>query len=90
MMFSSDTTPEARRLLLDIIRRQAPERRLAIALSAGEATREMIRADLRARFPDAGEEELHARFLERWLGPELAGKVMAYRAARASAANPSP
>jgi hypothetical protein len=88
MLFSSDTTPEARRILIEIIRRQRPEQRLAIALDATDAARDMIRADLRARFPGANDEELHARFLERWLGAELARSVLAHRASRPTAPDP--
>ena len=88
MLFASDTSPEARAVLLAILRGQAPERRLQIALAATDAAREMIRADLRERFPGASDEELHERFLERWLGAEVAGPVIAHRRAHARPAGP--
>lgn len=76
MLFASDTSPETRRILLEIIRAQSPERRLEIALAATEAAREMVRADLASRYPDADAARLHALFLERWLGEDLARRVL--------------
>ena len=78
MLFASDTSPETRRILLEIIRGQSSERRLEIALAATDAARDMIRADLAARFPDADAAQLHAHFLQRWLGEDLARKVLAW------------
>jgi hypothetical protein len=76
MLFASDTSPETRRILLEIIRGQSPERRLEIALAATDVARDLVRADLAARFPDADASRLHALFLERWLGHDLARKVL--------------
>lgn len=67
-------------MLLEIIRGQGPERRLEIALEATDAARDMIRADLTLRFPEADAARLHALFLERWLGAKLAGEVLRHMA----------
>jgi hypothetical protein len=84
MIFSADTTPEARRILLDIIRRQRPEQRPAIALTATDATRDMIRADVRSPFPDADDAELHARFLDRWAATLRLSELLARARVEAS------
>ena len=67
-------------MLLEIIRGQGPERRLEIALAATDAARDMIRADLAQRFPEADATRLHALFLERWLGAKLAAGVLQHMA----------
>ncbi len=76
MLFARDTSPETRLILLEIVRRQSPARRLEIALAATDAARDMIRADLAERFPQADASRLHALFLERWLGAELAAQAL--------------
>ena len=44
--------------------------------------RQLQLAGLRARFPEESEEQLELRLAERWLGPELFGRVMEQRRAR--------
>ncbi len=79
MLFSEDTSPEARALLIESYRAMTPQRRFEIALQATEAARAMVRADIAARYPDATPKKRHELFLERWIGPELTREVLAAR-----------
>jgi len=79
---SPDTSPEAERVLIEIARRMPPERKLQLAGQLGDAMRDLMKAGLRARHPEASREDLDRRFVELWLGPELAGPFLRAREAR--------
>jgi hypothetical protein len=64
---SRDTTDEAQRKHYDLMRGLPPEKRLALAFELTQATRNIIIADLRFRFPKADEEEIRRRFIARIL-----------------------
>ena len=81
-----DTTKEARDFQLDVFRRMRPAQRAALALDATEFARRMVMADVRRCHPGSSADELHARFVERWLGPELARLALEHRSRRADAA----
>lgn len=67
---SPDTTPEAQRVLFDLMRRTPAWKRLRLACELVQTTRGLMLADLRRRFPEAGEEELRRRFIARVLARE--------------------
>ena len=67
---SADTTPEAQRTQWALMRRLPASRRLALAFELTQATRKLILADLRHRFPQASEEEIRRRFIARVLPRE--------------------
>jgi hypothetical protein len=52
-------------IYLEALRRMTPEQRLLKALELTELSRELFRAGLRRRFPEAGEAELQRIYLER-------------------------
>lgn len=55
------TDPKPRpndRIYVDALRHMTPEQRLAKAIELGELSRELLRAGLRQRFPEADEAEL--------------------------------
>ncbi len=54
-----------RRRYLEALRRQTPEQRLFKAFELTELSRELFRAGLRQRFPEASEAELQQIYLER-------------------------
>ncbi len=72
---SPDTSPEAERVLIELLRRTPPWRRLQLADQMSRTARELSMAGLRMRFPGAGEAELRRRFADIHLGPELAARV---------------
>jgi hypothetical protein len=61
-----DTKPQPnRRLYIETLRAMTSEQRIAKAFELSEMTRDLLRAGLRARYPDASEEELHRFHLRR-------------------------
>jgi len=77
MLFSRDTSPEARRMLIELLRRKTPAEKLAMVGDAFEMARDLTITGLRLRHPDASASELEVLYLEHLLSPELARKVMA-------------
>lgn len=67
---SPDTTPEAQRKHYDLMRRLSPEQKLSMAFALTDATRTLVLADLKHRFPDADENEIKRRFIARVLSRE--------------------
>ena len=53
------------RLYIETLRRMTPEQRLLKAFELSELGKELFRAGLRRRFPDATSEEFQALFLKR-------------------------
>ncbi len=82
MLFSRDTSPEAERVLVGLLRGKTPAQRLAMVFRLNELARTMARSGLRARNPGASEEEIEARYAELVLGREMAARVLAARKAR--------
>jgi len=54
-----------RQIYLEALRRLTPEQRLLKAFELTDLSRELFRAGLRQRFPEAGEAELQRIYLER-------------------------
>ena len=79
---SPDTSVEAEQVLIEITRRLSSERKLQLADRLGQAMRALMRSGLRDRHPQASPEELERRYVELWLGPELAPAFLTTRAAR--------
>lgn len=67
---SPDTSPEAQQVLFELTRRTPVWRRLQLTCELVQTTRLLMLADLRRRFPHAGEEELRRRLIARVLPRE--------------------
>ena len=67
---SPDTTPDAQRKQYELMRQLSPEQKLYLAFALTDATRKLVLADLRHRFPDADEDEIKRRFIARVLSRE--------------------
>jgi len=72
---SPDTSPEAERVMIELLRRAPIWRRLQLADSMSRTARLLAMSGIRQRFPQADEDELRRRFAELYLGPELAEKA---------------
>ena len=72
---SPDTSPEAERVLIELLRQAPAWRRLQLADHMSATVRNLCRAGLRSRHPKASERELRRRFADIHLGPELAAKA---------------
>ena len=77
MLFSRDTSPEARRILIEIFRRKSPAEKLAMVDDAFESAREFTMTGLRLRHAEASPSDLEVLYLEHLLGPEPARRVLA-------------
>lgn len=79
---SPDTSPEAERVLIELARKMSPERKLQLAGQFSASMRNLMRSGIQRRHPDASPEELERRFVELWLGPEIAPGFLRARALR--------
>jgi len=64
---SPDTTAHAQSKHYELMRQLSPEKRLSMAFALTDATRQLILADIRHRYPQANAEELRRRFIARVL-----------------------
>lgn len=83
---SPDTGLEAERVMIDLARRMPVERKLQLAGQLSEAMRDLVKAGIHTRHPEASAEELDRQFVELWLGPKLAGPFLRARQTRRHAA----
>ena len=60
---SLDTSPEAQQMMFELLRRTPVWKRLALTCELIQATRKLMLADLRRRFPQASEDELRRRLI---------------------------
>lgn len=72
---AEDTSPEAERVLIELLRQATPARKMEMVLSANRTARMLALAGLRERFPNDSEAKLRRRLADIWLGPELAAKA---------------
>ena len=87
MLFSRDTSPEARRILIELLRKQTPAEKLAMVDDLVAAARELVMSGLRLDHPGASPEELDTLYWRLALGPEVAGRALEARCARATHAS---
>ena len=69
---SSDTSPEAERILIELLRRAPAWRKLLLVEDTNRSVRDLLLAGLRERFPQDPPAVLRRRLADLWLGPELA------------------
>jgi hypothetical protein len=69
---AEDTTPEAERVMIDLLRRASPARKCQMIVSANLDGRALAMAGLRERHPQDSPARLRRRLADLWLGPELA------------------
>lgn len=70
-----DTTPRAREVQFEILRRMSFARKMELVEDANACTKELALAGLRMRHADATSDELRRRLLGILLGEELATKA---------------
>ena len=73
---SPDTSPEAERVLLDLLRQAPAWRKLRLVEDTNRSVKDLLMAGLRHRFPQDPPVVLRRRLADLWLGPELS--VAAY------------
>ncbi len=72
---SSDTSPEAERVQIELLRQAPTWRKLHLLAQMNSALRTLALSGLRERYPQAAPEELRRRLADLWLGPEVAARV---------------
>ena len=74
-LFPADTTPEARRVQVEVFRQMAPERRSALAVRLSRQLREVAEAGVRMRHPDYTQEQVRLAAIRLRLGNDLFRKA---------------
>lgn len=67
---SSDTSPDAQRVLFELLRGASAGEKLRLTCDLIQTLRKLVLSDLSRRFPKATEAELHRRLIARLLSPE--------------------
>jgi hypothetical protein len=70
-----DTSPEAWKVLIGLIRQMSPEERLARAFQYSAFVRAIVESGVRSAYPGASEREIFLRCAKRRLGAELFSKA---------------
>lgn len=73
---SPDTSPEAERVLIGLLRQASPARKARMMEDASRTTRRLMLAGLRQRHPLADEHEIKERLAILLFGNDLAGKFL--------------
>lgn len=69
---SPDTSPEAERVLIELLRQAPAWRKLRMVEDTNRSVKDLLLAGLRERFPTDPPSLLRRRLADLWLGPELA------------------
>jgi hypothetical protein len=72
---SSDTDPEAERVLIEAYRRMPASQKLQRVRELNHLVQSLALADIRRRYPTASPRECQMRLASRWLDADLMRKV---------------
>ena len=72
---SPDTSPQAERVMFELLRDVPPERKLRMVASMNATVRHLAVMGLKQRHPAADDEEIRRRLADILLGPERAALV---------------
>jgi hypothetical protein len=72
---SPDTSPEAEKVMVDLLRRASSARKWQMVEDCNRAAKDAALARLRATYPTDSERQLRRRLASLWLGDELASKA---------------
>jgi hypothetical protein len=75
---SRDTSPEAERVQIELLRKATVAQRVSLAFSLTESALKQVQRAIRKAHPNASEEELRLIFVEVHYGKELADRLRAY------------
>ena len=81
---SPDTSADAERIQIELLRKLGPSGRLALALRLSQAAVALTRRTIARNEPDLSEDERAVRFVELCYGPELAEGLRRVLEARAA------
>jgi hypothetical protein len=72
-----DTTPDAHRKQIEILRKMSPERQALISFELSDNVRQIAIAGIRKMRPDFTETQIRRELLRRLVGDELFQKIIA-------------
>ena len=75
---STDTSPEAERVQIELIRKASPAKLFGLVRSLSQSMMQASRENIRQLHPDANEDELALIWIELYYGKDLAERVRAY------------
>jgi hypothetical protein len=75
---SSDTDPEAERILIEGYRRMSASEKLQRVCELTQAVQALAMADIRRRHPDASPRECQLRLASRWIDADLMRKAFGW------------
>ena len=78
----NDTSPDAERVHLELLRQATPERRATLALALSQEVAQLARAAIRRANPSASEIEIDLQYIAIQYGQDLADRVRNYLEAR--------
>jgi hypothetical protein len=90
MIFSRDTSLEADRIMVELLRRASIGQKWTMLDQQCDLARSLARSGLEMRYPDADPAEIEARLYDLVLGPELGSRVLAARRERESRGGEQP
>ena len=68
---SPDTSPEAERVLIQLLRQAPAWRKLRMVEDTNRSVKDLLMTGLRQRFPHDSPATLRRRLADLWLGPQL-------------------
>ena len=68
---SPDTSPEAERVLVELLRQAPAWRKLRMVEDTNRSVKDLLMTGLRQRFPRDSPATLRRRLADLWLGPQL-------------------
>jgi len=74
-MDATDTTPQARQVLIELYRRMSPEEKLGRVFDAYQMGKMLAMAGIRDRYPEASEKKVWFLWAKQHLGEELFSKA---------------
>ena len=74
-MDATDTTPQARQVLIELYRRMSPEEKLGRVFDAYQMGKMLAMAGIRDRYPGASEKKVWLLWARQHLGEELFSKA---------------
>ena len=72
---AADTNPAAEQVLIELLRKASPARKVAMMLDANRTVRTLAWTGLRERYPNDSLARLQRRLADLWLGSELARRA---------------
>ena len=76
---SPDTSPEAERIQIELIRKMSPAKKFNLVRSMTRTMIQASRENIRSLHPDLNEKDLNLLFIELYYGKDLATRVRIYQ-----------